>query len=193
MRALYETGAYYVQVPAGSADFEENYWGTVVDPDGNCRDRSTERDQYLQDIRTEREYIAQLPPQRMLDVGCGLGWLMSSLPAWETYGIETSRFAAKRAAQHGTVHVGTLQDCPFPKQSFQLVTMHHVIEHVPDPMDAILRIKQLIAPGGTLILSTPDFDSGCARRFKERYRLLHDPTHISLFFQRFYASFLTRS
>ena len=45
-------------------------------------------------------------------------------------------------------------------------------------------IKQIYAklkPGGYLIIGTPDFDSGAARRYGEKFRLLHDPTHVSLF------------
>jgi hypothetical protein len=38
-----------------------------------------------------------------------------------------------------------------------------------------------MADDGLFILATPNFDSGCARRFGERYRLLHDKTHITLF------------
>ena len=59
--------------------------------------------------------------------------------------------------------------------------MHHVIEHVNEPIEFIVSIKRILKDKGILILGTPDFDSGCARLFKSNYRLLHDPTHISLF------------
>ncbi len=59
--------------------------------------------------------------------------------------------------------------------------MHHVIEHMADPVTNLEFGCRILKPGGHLILSTPDFDSGCARRFGANYRLLHDRTHISLF------------
>ena len=39
----------------------------------------------------------------------------------------------------------------------------------------------MLKDGGTMIIATPNFDSGCARLFGNNYRLLHDSTHISLF------------
>ena len=40
---------------------------------------------------------------------------------------------------------------------------------------------KILKKGGIILLGTPDFDSGCARLFGNNYRLLNDPTHISLF------------
>ena len=59
--------------------------------------------------------------------------------------------------------------------------MHHVIEHIPDPIRTIQEVHRILKASGALVLATPDFDSGCARLFGENFRLLHDPTHISLF------------
>ena len=59
--------------------------------------------------------------------------------------------------------------------------MNHVIEHLPDPIGALKRTHRLLRENGVLILGTPDFDSGAARRYGRRFRLLYDPTHISLF------------
>ena len=47
MRSLYSSGDYFVSVPPASQTFEENYWHEVVDPDGNRRDRLSEREQVL--------------------------------------------------------------------------------------------------------------------------------------------------
>ena len=59
--------------------------------------------------------------------------------------------------------------------------MNHVIEHIKDPLLAIKKVKAMLKEGGTLIIGTPDFDSGAARRYNSNFRLLNDPTHISLF------------
>jgi phosphoheptose isomerase len=163
-------------------DYGEAYWGTVVDPDGNVRDRRKEREQHLDDIREELAFLNSLPPGRILDVGCGLGFLLSALsPAWDKHGVEISGFAAAHAREWATVHIGTLQDARYPTAFFDVLVMHHVIEHVEDPVPALLEAYRILRPGGVLVLGTPDFDSGCARRFGENYRLLHDPTHVSLF------------
>jgi SAM-dependent methyltransferase len=170
------------RTPKRAPDYETAYWGTVVDPDGNVRDRLMERQKHLDDVREELDYLNQLPPGRILDVGCGLGYLLSGLgPGWERHGVEVSRFAADHARQYGTIHVGELADASYPDAYFDAVVMHHVIEHVANPDAVILEARRVLRPGGVLVLGTPDFDSGCARRFGENYRLLHDDTHISLF------------
>lgn len=164
------------------ADYEEVYWGRVVDPDGNVRDRRGERDQHLSDIRQELAFLDSLPHGRLLDVGCGLGFLLSALSSgWEKHGVEVSEFAAKHARAWGEIHTGTLADARFPTGYFDVVVMYHVIEHLEDPIEALLEVYRILRRGGVLLLGTPDFDSGCARRFGKKYRLLHDPTHISLF------------
>lgn len=193
MRSLYASGDFYFSIPARATSYEEDYWGEIVDPDGNRRDRSQERDQHLADIRDELDYINTLPGGRVLDVGCGLGWLLSALGEnWTKYGIEVSAFAAERAREHAEIFNGPLLDYTPPVEAFDLVVMHHVIEHMDDPIANIRKVHQLLAPGGRLVLGTPDFDCGCARRFGTNFRLLHDPTHISLFSNDSMHRFLRR-
>ena len=145
----------------------------IVDPDGNVRNRLQEREQYLDDIKQELSFLNSLPPGRILDIGCGLGWLLSALkPGWERHGVEVSRFAAEHASQWGKIFVGELAEAKYPDEYFDVVVMYHVIEHMEDPVGAILEVRRILKLGGTLLLGTPDFDSGCARRFDENYRLL---------------------
>ena len=170
------------RVAKKAADYEELYWGRVVDPDGKLRDRRGERDQHLSDIRDELAFLDSLPHGRILDVGCGLGFLLSALASgWEKHGVEVSEFAAKHAREWGEICTGTLADARFPGEYFDVVVMHHVIEHLEDPIATLLEAYRILRRGGVLLLGTADFESGCARRFGEKYRLLHDPTHISLF------------
>jgi SAM-dependent methyltransferase len=127
-------------------------------------------------------YVRSLEPGAILDAGCGLGWFLSALdPRWQRYGLELSAFAAAHARRYGEVHEARLEHCPFPDEFFDVVFCHHVIEHVPDPVRAVKQLHRVLMPGGKLIIGTPDFDSGAARRYGPKYRLLHDPTHVSLF------------
>jgi SAM-dependent methyltransferase len=168
--------------PPQGLDYEEAYWGTIVDPDGKVRDRLQEREKHLEDVKAELAFLNSLPPGRIVDVGCGLGFLLSGLEAgWQKHGVELSRFAAEHAAHWGEIYVGELAGANYPAEYFDVVVLHHVIEHVAEPADLIAEIWRVLKSGGKLLLGTPDFDSGCARRFGEKYRLLHDPTHISLF------------
>jgi SAM-dependent methyltransferase len=183
MRSLYATGEYFVSIPRGpEAEFEEGYWHEIVDPDGVSRDRLGERERYLADIQGELDYVGSLDPGAILDAGCGLGWFLSALDdRWDRFGLEVSEFAAERAGSVGDVRAARLEECPFPTAAFDVVFCHHVIEHVDDPFRAVAQLRRVLKPGGKLIIGTPDFDSGAARRYGPGYRLLHDPTHISLF------------
>jgi phosphoheptose isomerase len=165
-----------------ATDYEEAYWGSEVDPDGNLRDRRLEREQHLDDIKQELAFLDTLPHGRILDIGCGLGFLLSALASgWEKHGVEVSELAAKYAREWAKIHVGTLAEARYPDEYFDVVVMHHVVEHLEDPVGAILETYRILRRGGVLLLGTPDFDSACARRFGDKYRMLHDPTHISLF------------
>ena len=182
MGELYLTGEYFVHLAPRTTVDETDYWSNAADPDGRIRNRLAERSQYLSSISEEIKYIANLKPGAVLDIGCGPGWLLSQLNSrWKRYGIEPSKQAASVAEKYASIFEGTLEDFVFRRDSFDLVVAYHVIEHIHDPLAAIKTIHQLLKPGGTLILGTPDFDSGCARRFGSRFRLLHDATHISLF------------
>lgn len=170
------------RVPKEPIDYEKAYWGNVVDPDGNVRDRREERDKYLDDIKQELAFLNTLPPGRILDIGCGLGFLLSALTrGWERHGVEVSEFAARYAREWANIHTGTVADARYPSEHFDVVVMHHVVEHLEDPVSVILEVYRILRRGGVLLLGTVDFESGCARRFGDKYRLLHDPTHVSLF------------
>jgi len=163
-------------------DFNESYWGTIVDPDGIVRNRLEERERHLEDLCNEIKYINSLNPGKILDVGCGLGYFLSGVDdAWERFGVEISEFCADYAQKWGKIFVGQLEDLKFAHNDFDVIVLHHVIEHVENPINLILEIKKILKKSGTLLLGTPDFDSGCARLFGKNYRLLNDPTHISLF------------
>jgi len=165
-----------------TTNFEDNYWHIVKDPDGNIRNRLEERDLYLDDIKQELNYINALKPGKVLDIGCGLGFLLSGISnKWDKYGIEISDYAAKHAAQYGKISNINIEDYSTSEIKFDLIVIHHVIEHLNDPEIILQNIYKLLRKNGKLIISTPDFDCPSARRYKDRYRLLHDKTHVSLF------------
>jgi SAM-dependent methyltransferase len=164
------------------SEFEEGYWGVVRDPDGNQRDLAKERDKKVEDLKAELGFVNAQPAGRILDVGCGLGHLLSGVnPEWERHGVEISEYAAERAREHGTIHHGDLRSAAYPDGWFDVITLYHVLEHMEDPETELQEIRRVLKPGGWLVCGTPNFDSACARRFGDRFRMLHDKTHISLF------------
>jgi 2-polyprenyl-3-methyl-5-hydroxy-6-metoxy-1,4-benzoquinol methylase len=100
---------------------------------------------------------------RHLDVGCAMGSMLEEAKAagWDTAGVETSELAARYAAERTgcPVHVGTLQRAAFQSESFDVVTLMDVIEHVAEPVNLINEIYRILRPGGVVFILTPNFAS----------------------------------
>lgn len=156
-----------------------NYWGVVVDPDGAVRDRTMERDQYLEDIAEEMEFFRENQFGTVADVGAGLGWFLESIPAAKKVAVEVAPQALDVLSTKGWI-VRT-DACDLWTSHHDAIFCHHVIEHVDDPVGMLHHIRRSLVMGGWLVIATPDFASPCAKRFGENYRLLKDPTHVSLF------------
>ena len=162
--------------------YEKNYHGVVVDPDGKKRNLLKERKFKLKQLKYILSYLKKQKPGKLLDIGCGHGWLMSALNnKWNKYGIDVSNFASKSASKYGKIFIGDLKN--FKIKKFDFITALHIIEHHPKPENFLLKLKKLLKKNGKLIIETPDFDSAAARKFKNNFRLLKDKTHISLFSQ----------
>ncbi|WP_210416328.1 methyltransferase domain-containing protein [Leptospira idonii] len=101
---------------------------------------------------------------KLLDVGCGLGFFVKSVltarPKWEAFGYEISTQAVEFAKkQNGltTVYAGLVQDSKLPANSFDIITLWDVIEHIPKPHFLLEYLFTLLKPGGVLFLQTPNF------------------------------------
>ena len=125
---------------------------------------------------------------RLLDVGCGSGQFLANMRdlGWEVMGVEPDPEAARVAREKLGLEVcqGTLAESEFPQDSFDVVTMSHVIEHVPDPLGLLKECKGILKPGGRLVLVTPNIESLGARVFGEFWRGWEPPRHLFLFSPR---------
>jgi len=130
-------------------------------------------------------YLRGTQPDRLLDVGCGDGGRLARWQAmgWEVEGQEVDATAAERARHgHGLrVHLGALSDLALPDSTFDVVTMSHVIEHVPHPLALLQECLRLLKPGGRLIAVTPNVSSLGHRRFTSCWLGLDPPRHLHLF------------
>lgn len=101
-------------------------------------------------------------PGRLLDVGCSTGLFLSAARTrgWTVRGLEYSQDSARvaREENHLPVDQGELRFGTYPKGSFDAVTMWDVIEHLPDPRQAIGIVREILAQDGLIILKTPNAD-----------------------------------
>ena len=105
--------------------------------------------------------LASVPgPGRALDVGAGFGDFLAELTirGWQVSGTEVSGAAAEVAGNRTSadIFVGQIADFNAPKGEFDLITMWHVLEHLPDPGAALGRCAALLAKGGSLIVAVPN-------------------------------------
>jgi len=112
------------------------------------------------------KHLPQKSPGRVLDVGCATGVFLdvAQEEGAEPYGVELSAFGAAETQKKGIgVFQGELAAAPLEHESFDLVTLWDVIEHVRDPLPMLLRCHRLLKSGGILALTTPDASSQLAR------------------------------
>lgn len=121
---------------------------------------------------------------RYLDVGCGSGGSLGVAQAlgWSVAGIEMDAAAAAKARRFTeALHVGDVLDAPFASASFDVVTAFHVLEHLTDPVAALRRMLDWLAPGGLLIVEVPNAGGLGARLFGRAWSGLELPRHLAHF------------
>ena len=160
----------------------KNYWNISIDPDGKKRFRHSIKE--FKQFAINQDYIIKFinnkNTMKVLDVGCGIGYLLSKISSkHKKFGTEIDDTVLNIASKFGQIFIGDLKNINFNKNYFDLIVCHHVIEHVKKPEIMLTEIKKILKKNGTLIMSTPDFDSGCARRYNQKYRLLNDPTYFT--------------
>ena len=97
--------------------------------------------------------------RRVLDIGCGYGFLLEMFPAvgWDREGIELAAAASdySRANLGATIHEQALEDLRLPDAHYDVVTCIYLLEHVWDPRLMMAHMHSILKPGGLLIGVVP--------------------------------------
>ena len=121
----------------------------------------------------------------VFDIGCGTGYFLSRFKqdGWDTYGMEVLPQSGEYARNEFglDVTVGDFLGVDIAPDSFDLVTMIHVIEHFIDPNRAVQKTRDILKPGGLFFLETPNWDGIGAIVQKERWSHLIPPEHLNYF------------
>jgi SAM-dependent methyltransferase len=121
---------------------------------------------------------------RLLDVGCGQGTFLADMrgAGWDVQGVEPDPSAAEVARANGISVVNEpFEETSLDRESFDAVTMNHVIEHFHDPIEALRISNRLLKPGGILWIATPNLDSRGHASFGRDWIGLDPPRHLVLF------------
>jgi len=130
---------------------------------------------------------------RVLDYGCGTGDFLAycqSQGNMIAYGYDPSETALKQLrSKYDFSILQNMSD--ISKQSFDLITLWHVIEHIPQPQNVLADLIQSINPGGILILAMPNHSSLDAKFYKEDWAAYDVPRHLHHFSPKLIVSTLT--
>lgn len=124
------------------------------------------------------------PGGRALDVGCGNGRFLHTLQTlgWHCEGVEFNQVAVQTCRARGlTVHHGDLESARLDDGSFDLITVRHVIEHLPDPDSFMREASRILRNGGRLLIATPNSEALGRRWFGKHWFANDIPRHLILF------------
>ncbi len=115
---------------------------------------------------------------KLLDIGAGTGdfLLTSKENGWNTIGIEPSEKAKAIAVKKGVAFSDTTEE--LESHTFDVITMWHVLEHVPNLENQIKELKRLAKPNGTIIIAVPNFKSYDAKYYGKFWAAYDVPIHF---------------
>lgn len=128
----------------------------------------------------------------LLDIGCGTGDFLveAKKRGWTTTGFEPNDKASELAIKKGITMAKQLSD--LPDHSFDVITLWHVLEHIPNLEEQIIALRRLLKPEGKLILAVPNYKSYDALYYKEYWAAFDVPRHIWHFSQKSIATIFSQ-
>ena len=140
-----------------------------------------------EEVQLESMYLSNVSPGRLLEIGFGSGQFLKKMQlcGWEVEGVDFDSKAVEGVkTRYGfSVHVGSLESIGYPDNSFDAITMSHVIEHVHDPVALLKECYRILKPAGYLVVTTPNINSWGHKKFEENWIHLDPPRHLHLFSQ----------
>ena len=121
---------------------------------------------------------------RILDVGCGEGWILevAKKNGWDVYGTEYSARAIEICEAKGIkMYKGVLKPEEMQANEFDVIVSSETIEHINNPREDFSNICKLLRKGGLLYVATPNFNAYLRYMLKEKYYIIQYPGHLSYY------------
>lgn len=128
-------------------------------------------------LRNIKKFI---PHGKILDVGSSFGGFLNraKLAGFEPYGIEISGYSAQYSNERGIpTFVGSILNADFPEESFDIITLVEVLEHLDKPDLVFPKLFRFLKPGGLLLIQTANFDGLQAKKEGPKYHY-YLPGHL---------------
>ena len=163
-------GMRFLRVQPAPESLAELYSAEYFERDFRCgrsADAASSEEAFREENRGLVDAFERLGPGRtLLEVGCANGWLLKHAAerGWKVRGVELSADAVARVRALGLdVHHGDLISAALPAESFDLLYMGDVLEHVPDCRAVLAEVDRVLRHGGHLYLRGPTTTHSLAR------------------------------
>ncbi len=139
---------------------------------------------FARNINIDKKYrlvLKYINKGKILDIGCGTGELLKKFKnnGWDAIGIEPDSDAREFAKTKNKIEVFDLNELEkFGDKKFDVISMWHVLEHVPNPNQRIDIIKKILKPGGIIIIAVPNIESKDFLHYKKFWAGLDVPRHL---------------
>jgi 2-polyprenyl-3-methyl-5-hydroxy-6-metoxy-1,4-benzoquinol methylase len=131
-------------------------------------------------LKNKVNLISKLIPQKgtVLDIGSGTGdFLMTAKNSgWEIKGLEPNPKARQIAVSKGVVFEDALEN--ITDNSMDVITMWHVLEHVPNLDEQFTQLKRIVKPNGYIIIAVPNYKSFDAKHYAAFWAAYDVPRHL---------------
>lgn len=165
LRSLYDA-EYFEDYPGGEEAYED-------DP-AQRRYESAQRIAFVRRFR---------PHGRLLEIGAAAGYFVEAAleAGYEPTGVEPAAELAERARERigAPVLVGFVEDVDLEPATFDAACAWHVVEHLSDPHEVLVRVRDVLRPGGHLLIEVPNIDSVQSVRLGRRWTKLDHAHHVA--------------
>ncbi|GAB4015745.1 class I SAM-dependent methyltransferase [Spirosoma koreense] len=117
---------------------------------------------------------------RILDVGSGTGAFLEVCKkgGWEVMGMEPDNDARAIAQSKLGIELKPNLSAVARSHAYDIITLWHVLEHIPDLNESITQLNKLLASKGHLLIAVPNSNSYDARYFKQYWAAYDVPRHL---------------
>lgn len=200
LKKYYESRYYDPLRKSGSGKTPEEVLAAVRAAD-SAEDRAWRKSVEHADIAHYLDALA--PGRRVLDIGAGIGEVVANLAesGFEALGIEPSEEAGAFARAQGipiiAADIAAFSADATRRGAFDAALLMNVLEHVLDPRETLARVRDLLAPGGVLMVRSPNDFSAIQHTAVEKLGVrrwwIADPDHVSYFSHASLARLLAAS
>jgi len=175
---------FHTKIPADSNDIYQAPDYTVSTKEESEEHFNYRRERFGRErTRLLEEHCGDLSDKTLLDVGCGNGYFLSVAKevcarcVGSEFSAHLREFAQEKTGL--TVYSEPLEE--FPERDFDIITAFDVVEHISTPVSFMQAASDLLAPGGYILLYTPNFDSFSIRVMREHSSIVDGTEHVILF------------